>query len=175
MTFPLFKISKYDVYLYIQELFVVPKKQSLNEYIPVHRFKACIGHNSGNLRVFKRHSINCRKDSSKMETSTRRWIDGITLSDAVKNHIKSGHMFPPIQGKSCFLSSDETVVWKMVQDSFSHPDISKQHESKVNRVVLQKHFPAPVGIHGRNGSSCFFVTVIYDIADQRIITAFPTT
>ena len=103
-----------------------------------------------------------------------RWIDGITLTDAVKNHIKNTHMFPGKQGKSCFLSSDETVVWKMVQDTFSHPDISTPHKSDVNRAVLQKQFLAQVGIHGRNGSSCFFVTVIYDIADHRIITAFPT-
>ena len=108
-----------------------------------------------------------------MEASTRRWI-GVTLSDAVKNHIKNTHMFPGKQGKSCFLSSDETVVWKMVQDTSSHPDISTPHKSDGNRGVLQKHFPSPVGIHGRNGSSCFSVTVIYDVADQRIVTAFPT-
>ena len=110
-----------------------------------------------------------------MEASTRRWIDGITLSDAVKNHVKNTHMFPGKQGKSCFLSSDENVVWEIVQDTFSHPDISTPHKSDVNRVVLQKQFPSPVGIHGRNGSSCFSVTVICDVADQRIITAFPTT
>ena len=98
-------------------------------------------------------------------------MNGVTLTDSVKGKIKDAHMHPGIQGKSLFLSTDESVVWNLVKDTFLHPKRYKPHRSK---VVLQKRFPSQVGNLGCNGAMCFWVTVIYDKASQRIITAYPT-
>ena len=110
-----------------------------------------------------------------MTSSTKSSWHDITLSDAVKNHIRARHLYQRKQGKSCFLSVSEIPVWKMVEETFLYPDISTPHRSDENKIVLRKKFYSPVGIHGRNGALCFSVTVIYDWLDRRIITAFPTT
>ena len=103
-------------------------------------------------------------------------MNGVTLSDSVKEKIKDAHMHPGKQGKSLFLSTDESVVWNLVKDTFLHPRRCKPHRCKPHRskVVLQKRFPSQVGNLGCNGAMCFWVTVIYDKASQRIITAYPT-
>lgn len=101
-------------------------------------------------------------------------IAGITLSTGVKNHIKKNHMLPAKQGKSYFLSSEETSVWRLIQETCNSPDILTPHCSDANRYVLKKKFNAPVGIHGRTGAVCLFVTVICDVKEQRVVTAFPT-
>ena len=119
----------------------------------------------------------CWERFREMTSSTKSsWHDiMITLSDAVKNHIRARHLYPRKQGKSCFLSVSEIPVWKMVEETFLYPDVSTPHRSDENKIVLRKKFYWPVGIHGRNGALCFSVTVIYDWLNRRIITAFPTT
>ena len=116
-----------------------------------------------------------------MSVSSRKWVNGVTLSDSVKEKIKDAHMHPGKQGKSLFLSTDESVVWNLVKDTFLHSRRCKPHRCKPHRckphcskVVLQKRFPSQVGNLGCNGAMCFWVTVIYDKASQRIITAYPT-
>ena len=111
-----------------------------------------------------------------MSVSSRRWVNGVTLGDSVKEKIKDAHMHPGIQGKSLFLSTNESVVWNLVKDTFLHPNVLKPHRSKPHRskVVLQKRFPYQVGNLGCNGAMCFWVTVIFHKVDQRIITAYPT-
>ena len=91
----------------------------------------------------------------------------------VKEHIRANHMYPGEQGKSCFLSTCETTVWKMIEEIFPNPDVTMRHRSDENRIVLRKN-SWPVGVHGKNGALCSFVTVIYDKSDRRIVTAFPT-
>ena len=100
---------------------------------------------------------------------------GSTLSDAVKKHVKENHLHPVKQGKSYFLSSEEASVWRFVQEACDCPDTVTPHRSNVNRYVLKKRFNTPVGIHGKTGSLCVYLTVIYDIKDQRVVTAFPST
>ena len=110
-----------------------------------------------------------------MTLSTRSWMHDITcMLNNVKEHIRANHMYPGEQGKSCFLSTCETTVWKMIEETFLNPDVTTPHGSDGNRIVLRKKFLSPVGVHGRNGALCFFVTVIYDQSDRRIVTAFPT-
>ena len=106
-----------------------------------------------------------------MSVSSRRLVNGVTLTDSVKEKIRDAHMHPGIQGKSLFLSTDESVVWNLVKDTFLHPDVLKPHRSK---VVLQKQFSSQVGNLGCNGAMCFWVTVIFHKVDQRIIIAYPT-
>jgi len=113
--------------------------------------------------------ITPTKDVEKLER-----IVGSTLSDGVKNHVKKNHMLPVKQGKSYFLSSEESLVWKLVQEACSCPDTVTPHRSDVNRYVLKKNCDATVGIHGKTGSLCVCWTVIYDIKDQRVVTAFPS-
>ena len=107
-------------------------------------------------------------DDEKLE---RLPVDG--LSAGVKNHIKKNHIFPAKQGKSYFLHSEETV-WRLIQKTCNSPEIITQHNVDEKRYVLKKKFNVPVGIHGKTGVLCLFVTVIYDIQEQRIVTAFPT-
>ena len=101
-------------------------------------------------------------------------IAGSTLGDAEKKYIKENHMLPGKRGKSYFLSYEEASVWRLVQEACNCPDAVMPHRSNVNRYVLQKRFNAPVGIHGKSGSLCVCVTVIYDVQDQRVVTAFPS-
>ena len=112
-----------------------------------------------------------------MTSSTRSWMHDITCTrnDNVKEHIRESHMYPGKQGKSCFLSTCDTTVWKMVGETFLNPDVETPHRSDENRIVLRKKFSSPVGVHGRNGTLCFFLTVIYDNLNRGIVTAFPTT
>ena len=116
-----------------------------------------------------------RESCSEMASSTGNCIHDITCTlNNVKEHIRANHMYPGEQGKSCFLSTCETTVWKMVEETFLNPDVTTPHRCDENKIVLRKKFPRPVGVHGRNGALCFFVTVIYDKSDRRIVTAFPT-
>jgi len=101
-------------------------------------------------------------------------IAGSELSDVVKKHVKKYHMLPVKQRKSYFLSSEETSVWRLVQEACNCPDTVTPHRSDVNRYVLKKNFNATVGIYGKTGSPCVCLTVIYDIKDQGIVTAFPS-
>ena len=109
-----------------------------------------------------------------MSASKLGWIDGATLTDSVKEKIRAKHMHLGQQGKSLFLSSNETVVWNLVKDTFVHPDVLKPHRSYDERVVLQKRFSSQVGNLGSNGAECFWVTVIFNWLDRKIITAYPT-
>lgn len=116
-----------------------------------------------------------RESCSEMASSTGSCIHDITCTlNNVKEHIRANHMYPGEQGKSCFLSTCDTNIWKMVEETFLNPDVTTPHRCDENKIVLRKKFPRPVGVHGRNGALCFFVTVIYDKSDRRIITAFPT-
>ena len=95
-----------------------------------------------------------------MSVSTWSWVNGVTLTDSLKEKIR-----------------DESVVWNLVKDTFLQPDVFKSHRSKPHRskkVVLQKRFSSQVGNLGCNGAMCFWVTVIFHKVDQRIITAYPT-
>jgi len=97
------------------------------------------------------------------------------LNDGVKKHVKKNHMLPAAkQGKSHFISSEEAFVWRSVQEVCNCPDFVTPHRSHANRVVLKKKFNAPVGIHGKTGSPCVCVIVIYDIKKQGVVTAFPS-
>ena len=109
-----------------------------------------------------------------MPDSTRSWVNGVTLTDSVKEKVRAGHMHPGIQGKSLFLSSDENVVWNLVKDTFIQPDVLKPHSPDDKKEVIQKRFSLQVGNLGCNGAECFSVTVILHKVDQRIITAYPT-
>ena len=110
-----------------------------------------------------------------MPSSARSWMHDITCTlNNVMEHIRTNHMYPREQGKSYFLSTCDTTVWKMVEETFLNPDVTTPHRSDENRIVLQKKFSSPVGVHGRNGALCFFVTLIYDKSDRKIVTAFPT-
>ena len=101
-------------------------------------------------------------------------IAGSAPSDGVKKHVKKNHMLPVKKGKSYFLSSEEASVWRLVQEACNFPDAVTPHRSDVNRYVLKKNFNAPVGINGKTGSPCVCLTVIYDIKDQSVVTAFPS-
>ena len=109
-----------------------------------------------------------------MSVSKWSWVNGVTLTDSVKEKMRDAHMHPGIQGKSLFHSTDESVVWNLVKDTFIHPDVLKPHSSDYKKVVLQKRFSSPVGNLGCNGAECFWVTVIYHKVYRRIVTAYPT-
>ena len=86
-----------------------------------------------------------------MTSSTRSWIHDITFThNNVKEHIIANRRYPRKQGKSCFLSTCDTTVWKMVEETFFNPDVETPHRSDENRIILRKKFLSPVGVHVRN-------------------------
>lgn len=101
-------------------------------------------------------------------------LAGNALSPELKHHIKNNHIFPAKQGKSYFMCTEETFVWNLLHEACNYPDFLTSHSSDVNRYVLKKKFTTPVGVHGKTGGLCFFVTVIYNSKERRIVTAFPT-
>ena len=119
-------------------------------------------------------SLNDQETTPVKDVEKLARIGGRALNDAVKKHVKKNHMLPAKQGKSYFLSSEESSVWRLLQQACNCPDTVTQHRSDANRYVLKKKFNAPVGIHGKTGSPCVCLTVIYDIKDQRVVTAFPS-
>ena len=119
-------------------------------------------------------SLNDQEITPLMDVEKQVGIASSTLSESVKRHVKKNHILPVKQGKSYFLSSEEFTVWRLVQEACNRPDTVTPHRSDVNRYVLKKRFNAPVGIHGKTGSPCECLTVIYDIKDQRVVTAFPS-
>lgn len=114
-------------------------------------------------------SMSSRKGN--VETLTTFAVNG--LSSAVKKHIIENHMFQLNQGKSQFLFAEQTV-WSLIKEAFYDPDVLTQHRLNNKRCVIKKKFRAPIGVHGKTGGLCSCVTVICDIDEQRIVTAFPT-
>ena len=93
------------------------------------------------------------------------------LEHISENHMKGSHL----PRKSYFISDDVSYVFQtFVQDTMNRPDKSFQHRKHRKRGVRQKTFSVQVGIHGRLKVPCHTVTVIYDIKNNDIITAFPT-
>ena len=120
-------------------------------------------------------SLNADKEIAPIkEVEKLASIAGSALNDGVKKHVKKNHMLPAKQGKSYFLPSEEAFVWRLVRQACHSPNTVTPHRSCANRFVLKKKFSAPVGIHGKTGSPCVSVTVIYDIREQRVVTAFPS-
>ena len=118
--------------------------------------------------------MNDQESTPLMDVKKLTRIAGSTLSDGVKKHVKKNHMLPAKQGKSYFLSPEESSVWRLVQEACNCPDTVTPHRSDVNRYVLKKRFNTPVGINGKTESPCECLTVIYDIKDERVVTAFPS-
>jgi len=119
-------------------------------------------------------SLNDQEITPIKDVEKRARIADRTLSDGLKKHVKKNHMLPVTLGKSYFLPSEESSVWRLVQVACNCPDVVTPHRSDVNRYVLKKNFNAPVGIHGKTGSPCVCLIVIYDIKDQRVVTVFPS-
>ena len=78
------------------------------------------------------------------------------LNDNVKEHIRANHMYPREQGKSCFLSTCDTTVWKMVEETFLNPDVETPHRSDENRIVLRKKFFIASWCTWKEWNSMFF-------------------
>lgn len=90
------------------------------------------------------------------------------------DHIERNHMLHGKQGKSVFLSTNRCDVWALIQETLTNPDTTSLHRSKKERLVYKKNFATPVGVDGLTGTWCYFVTIIYDMRDNFIITAFPS-
>lgn len=89
------------------------------------------------------------------------------------DHIIKNHMFEGKQGKSVFLATNRGDVWTLIQDTLINPVVIRTHRSHQDRRVYKKKFDTPVGVRGLSGTWCYFVTVIYDIRNNHIVTAFP--
>lgn len=111
-----------------------------------------------------------------MSVSSRRWVNGVTLTDSVKEKIRERTCTQEYRGKAFFFLPTKASCGIWLKDTFLHPDVLKPHRFKPHRskVVLQKQFSSQVGNLGNNGAMCFWVTVIFHKVDQRIITAYPT-
>ena len=88
-------------------------------------------------------------------------------------HIKQNHMPPGKGGKSLF-TVREPNVWTLIQDVVNNPDMISPHRSDIEKMVYRKKFATPVGVHGQTRKNCYCITVIYNMRDNIIVTAYPT-
>ena len=119
-------------------------------------------------------SLNSRKTTTLKDVVYLARIAGRELNDDLKRDVRKKHMLPAKQGNSYFTSSEELAVWRLIQETCNFPDVVTPHSHNKERYVLKKRFNAQVGIHGKTGLPCGLVIVIYDVEDQRIVTAFPS-
>ena len=52
------------------------------------------------------------------------------------------------------------------------PDVVLRHKNNKDRAVKTKAFLKQVGVHGSTKAPCYSATVIFNIEDNKIITAF---
>ena len=103
-----------------------------------------------------------------MEAST-------SVQPARLEHIVGRHC-QPLQrnGKSYFLSSDLKRINELIKETIENPDVIQRHRTRRDRGVKKKIFETVVGVHGITCEPCYSVTVIFNLQDEEIITAFPT-
>lgn len=82
-------------------------------------------------------------------------------------------MFPGRRGKSLFTVNEQNA-WTLIQDVVNKPDKTCLHRTESEKRVYKKKFATPVGVDGRSRAQCYCITVIYNIRDKNIVTAFPT-
>ena len=82
--------------------------------------------------------------------------DTTCMLNNVKEHIRANHMYPGEQGKSCFLSTCETTVWKIVEETFLNPDVTTPHRSDGNRIVFAKEIFIASWCSWKEWSTMFF-------------------
>ena len=91
-------------------------------------------------------------------------------------HIMQRHVQPlrlQYRENSFFLSTDKQYIFALVTETMKNPDVVLQHRKNKDRAVKKKTFLKQVGVHGTK-APCYCVTVIFNIEDNKIITAFPT-
>ena len=59
-------------------------------------------------------SLNDQEITPLKDVEKLARIAGRTLSDGLKKHVKKNHMLPVTLGKSYFLPSEESSVWRLV-------------------------------------------------------------
>ena len=90
-------------------------------------------------------------------------------------HIMQRHVQPlQYKGNSFFLSTDKQNIRAMVTQTMKNPDVVLPHKYNKYRAVKKKTFSKQVGVHGISKAPCYCVTVIFNIEENKIITAFPT-
>ena len=82
-------------------------------------------------------------------------------------------MSPGRRGKSLFTINEQNA-WALIQDVVNNPDTTCQHRTEIEKRVYKKKFATPVGIHGRTRAPCYCITVIYDMRNNNVVTAYPT-
>lgn len=90
-------------------------------------------------------------------------------------HIEKRHMFNGQQGKSLFIGC-KTHVLALIEEVLSNPEKITAQRKTDGRVYqkVEKRFDTPVGVDGRSGAPCYFVTVIYYQRNNCVVTAYPT-
>ena len=90
-------------------------------------------------------------------------------------HILQRHMKPlKFKRKSYFLSRNKQYICVLVRETMTRPDVILQHNNRRDRGVKKKTFLEQIGVHGITKAPCFSVTIIFNIKEQKVITAFPT-
>ena len=90
-------------------------------------------------------------------------------------HIVARHCQPLRRnGKSYFLTTDLKRINELIKETIEKPDVIQRHRTRRDRLVKRKVFETLVGVHGITCAPCYKVTVIVNLQDEEIITAFPT-
>ena len=82
-------------------------------------------------------------------------------------------MFKGKYGKSIFKDTKLCDIRSLVKRTRTRPDEIVKDKSNKDRLVFKKSFNTPIGFHGFSGAECHTVKVVYDVLQQRLVTAYP--
>ena len=83
-------------------------------------------------------------------------------------------MYPKKKGKGVFYSKDLREIRVLCMATLLHPDLEKMDKNYLDRRKLKRKLRHAVGEDGLMGCKCYFVTVIYDLMENEVVTAFPS-
>ena len=89
-------------------------------------------------------------------------------------HIVKRHMLPAPKNSSYFLSGNVQEIYAIIENAYKRPHKRFAHRSKRNHFVFKKKFREQLGVHGISKSPCYYLTGIFHITSNTIITAYPT-
>ena len=85
------------------------------------------------------------------------------------------HMLPAPKNSSYFLTANVQEIYAIIKKAHKRPHKRFPHRSKRNRFVFKKKFKEQLGVHGISKAPCYYLTGIFNITTNTIITAYPCT
>ena len=123
---------------------------------------------------------NQRSETGRMEKKFRSINTDKRFDSAKKRvrinmeHIVKRHMLPAPKSASYFLSGNVQEIYAVIENAYRRPDKRFPHRNKRDQFVFKKKFREQLGVHGICKAPCYYLTGIFHITSNTIITAYPT-